>query len=235
MLNPRLCNARDFAADWYRDSLSLLKEGPLLHRKQWEFCAIARVLRERGLLEPGRRGLGFAVGLEPLPALFRSLGVEVLATDQPATAEARSLWGADAGQLCLEPDRAVDMRHLPDDLGTFDFLWSAGSFEHIGGIDAGLDFVVAAMDCLRPGGVAVHTTEFNCGAGHLEGEHLSLYRQGDFARLADRLAARGDRLLPIDWSLDDTPATEGALPHLKLRIGEFVTTSILIIAEKASS
>jgi hypothetical protein len=42
------------------------------HRKLWEWCYIAQVLWERGLLQPGRPGLGFGVGHEPLAALFAS-------------------------------------------------------------------------------------------------------------------------------------------------------------------
>ena len=34
-----------------------------------------------GLLAPGRRGIGFGVGTEPLPALFANRGVEVVASD----------------------------------------------------------------------------------------------------------------------------------------------------------
>ena len=57
----------------------------------------------------------------------------------------------------------VDMRSIPSTLRVFD----AGSgppaccFEHLGSPQAGLDFVLASMDCLRPGGVAVHTTEYD--------------------------------------------------------------------------
>ena len=52
-----------------------------LHRKIWEFCFIAQALDERGMLARGRRGLGFAVGTEPLPAMFASRGCAIVATD----------------------------------------------------------------------------------------------------------------------------------------------------------
>lgn len=45
-----------------------------LNRKIWEWCYVAEALSERGMLLPGRRGLGFAVGQEPLVALFASAG-----------------------------------------------------------------------------------------------------------------------------------------------------------------
>jgi len=44
----------------------------MLHRKMWEWLFICESLAERGMLRPGRRGLGFGVGREPLVALFAS-------------------------------------------------------------------------------------------------------------------------------------------------------------------
>ena len=51
------------------------------------------------------------------------------------------------------------MRDLPDDLGSFDFIWSSCSFEHLGSLGEGERFVLEALRFLKPGGVAVHTTE----------------------------------------------------------------------------
>ena len=56
----------------------------MLHRKMWEWLFIAEPLSERDMLRPGRIGLGFGVGKEPLAALFASSGCDVVATDQPA-------------------------------------------------------------------------------------------------------------------------------------------------------
>ena len=44
-------------------------------------AGIAQALYERGKLKPGSRGLGFAVGKEPLSDLFASFGCDVVATD----------------------------------------------------------------------------------------------------------------------------------------------------------
>jgi hypothetical protein len=46
----------------------------VMHRKMWEWLFIAEALHEREMLEPGRRGLGFGVGREPLVALFAARG-----------------------------------------------------------------------------------------------------------------------------------------------------------------
>jgi cyclopropane fatty-acyl-phospholipid synthase-like methyltransferase len=103
----------------------------------------------------------------------------VLATDAPAdlaSSRAWSLGQQHSGALMdlhvpsiLDRDsfarqvswRAVDMNAIPGDLRGFDLCWSACALEHLGGIRHGLDFIAASLDCLRPGGLAVHTTEFN--------------------------------------------------------------------------
>src|SRR5262245_15460556 len=81
-------------------------QGPRMHRKVWEFCFVAQSLHERGLLRPGSRGLGFAVGQEPLPALFAGMGCTIVATDQAEAEAARTGWVHTnqhaAGLACLE-------------------------------------------------------------------------------------------------------------------------------------
>lgn len=49
---------------------------------------MAQALFERGMPAPGRRGLGFAVGQEPLTMLFADAGADIVATDLD-TEEAR--------------------------------------------------------------------------------------------------------------------------------------------------
>ena len=93
MLRSQLCSVESLRspallawAERLRPMWATTDEDPrdvLLHRKMWEWLFIAEALRERGLLGPGRRGLGFGVGQEPLVALFAAQGCDVVATDQP--------------------------------------------------------------------------------------------------------------------------------------------------------
>ena len=62
------------------------------NRKLWEFAYISQCLEALELLEPGRRGLGFGVGREPLVAAFANRGVEVTATDLAPTAREARGW-----------------------------------------------------------------------------------------------------------------------------------------------
>ena len=189
MLHSQLCSAASLRSPelraWAQRLRPLWAAGPadprqlMVHRKMWEWLFVAEALRERGLLAPGHAGLGFGVGQEPLVALFAAEGCDVVATDQPADQATASGWTAsetewaagleslNTGGLCRPEEferrvryRAVDMTAIPDDLRGFDFTWSSCALEHLGSLGAGAEFVVRQMDCLRPGGTAVHTTEY---------------------------------------------------------------------------
>lgn len=230
---------------------------PGANRKTWEFAFIAQALVERGLVGPGRRGLGFAVGREPLVALFAGMGAELVATDVDA-ARAEAAGFVEAGDhargledllvtaLCDEATmrrnvrfRNVDLRAIPADLRGFDFVWSACAIEHVGSIDAALACAEATLACLGPGGVAVHTTELNISDPEdtVERGNTVLLRERDVEALSERVAARGYTL-----TLDLARGTGDAdlaiarppypfAPHLKLTFDRFVTTSLGLILE----
>jgi hypothetical protein len=231
-----------------------------LHRKLWEFCFVSQALHERGVLGQGRRGLGFAVGEEPLPALFASMGCEILATDLDAQDERATAW-AETAQLATSVDklrrpricpddifrqrvafRTADMNDIPQDLRDFDFTWSSCSFEHCGSIDLGIAFICNQMACLRPGGVAVHTTEFNLSSDNetISSGGTVIFRKRDIDEIVHRLQQVGHRVAPVVYSLgssdedrhvDTFPYADA--PHLKLLLADrFVSTSIALIIEK---
>lgn len=247
----------DPAYAWWCEQIA---EAPRMHRKQWEFCYILQVLARYGMLAPGLRGLGFGVGEEPLASIFAARGVSVVATDLAADQAQEKGWvdtaqhaaskeALNARGLCdparfdaLVDFRFLDMNAIDADLaGGFDFCWSACALEHLGSIDKGLDFIANSVDCLRPGGIAVHTTEFNCSSDSLtlDNDSTVLFRRKDLLRVAERLAAKGCRLdfnfnlgdRPLDKYIDMPPYC--ADNHLKLRIAKWTSTSFGIIATKA--
>jgi methyltransferase family protein/uncharacterized protein DUF4214 len=261
-LKSQACTQRQIESSSFRYWATRLRERPGgLHRKLWEWCFLSQALYERGMLVEGRRGLGFAVGTEPLTALFASFGCRVVASDlDPETADkagwvstnqhASSLQQLNSRSLCPNDAfaervqfREVDMRAIPTDLCEFDFLWSSCALEHLGGLEYGLEFVLNAMDCLKPGGVAVHTTEFNCDSDDstVETGNSVVYRRRDLMRLAERLTARGHAIEPFDFDLGDTEADRyvdeppyAGRTHLKLRLGGFASTSFGLIIRKAA-
>ena len=102
MLRSQLCSAESLRSAELRAWADRLRpmwasgsedgRDVMLHRKMWEWLFIAEALRERGLLAPGRAGLGFGVGQEPLVALFAAEGCDLVATDQPHDAAVASGW-----------------------------------------------------------------------------------------------------------------------------------------------
>jgi len=228
---------------------------PLRHyRKLWEHAYILQIAHQEGILAPGRRALGFGCGREPLPAVLAAAGVEVVATDLPPDRPEATAWTTTnqhaAGLETLRrpgicPDevfdrlvsfRAVDMTAIPDDLaGGFDFCWSSCALEHIGGLAPGIDFLAAQLACLKPGGVFVHTTEYNVSSNEetVESPLLSVYRRRDIEAAAARLEAAGARLYPLDFDTGDSvldayvdlpPYAKATGLHLKLALGRFVIT-----------
>lgn len=234
----------------YQTWMAELGQPPMINRKQWEWAAICRAFDAAGCLLPGARAVGFAVGWEPLPAAFAGRGLDVVATDLP-TSDRRARGWSRTGQH-LDPNaagpvagvtyRGVDMAALPTDLTGFDLLWSSCAFEHLGTIEAGMSFVERAMACLRPGGWAVHTTEYQLtGPAVLRGPTV-FYRREDIEGLVARLVAAGHRPVPLgplgrQWegTLDafvDLPPHQNT--SLVVRTGPVHSTSLVLAVQAAS-
>lgn len=252
------CTQSQFDEDAYAFWCSQIKETPRKHRKQWEFCFILQALAKRGMLAPGRTGLGFGVGTEPLVSLFAAHGVQVVGSDMAPEDASRIGWvetnqyaaskqALNERGIC-DPDlfdknvefRVIDMNAIPADAGAFDFTWSACAFEHLGSIEQGHAFIMDNVRLLKPGGIMVHTTELNCvsDSDTLDDAGTVLYRKRDFERMADSLRAAGCRV-ELNFNLGDGPVDQhvdvppyGDHDHLKLQIGEWVTTSFGLIAQK---
>jgi hypothetical protein len=258
-IGSTLCQQVHFSLDEYRFWIAQLGLEPRLHRKDWEYFYVSQALWDRDLLAAGKRGLGFAVGHEPMPALFAKYGCEVVATDQAP--EAAVKWGwSQSGQhtgvlselerpsICPTEQfyqrvsfRNVDMNNIPDDLTDFDFCWSICSFEHLGSLEHGINFVENSMRTLKSGGTAIHTTEFNLSSNHdtIESENLSIYRRRDVEAMANRLTNLGYSVAPLDLeprmgfveTVIDLPPYRHS-PHLRLRIDKYDCTSVGIIITK---
>ncbi len=253
------CTAAQFDEPAYARWCKEIRERPTMHRKQWEFIYILQSLHRYGMLRPGARGIGFGIGTEPLPAVMASHGCSVLATDlamddprargwSETTQHASSIEALRTPQICANDIfdrqvdfRAVDMNAIDKDLLGFDFTWSSCALEHLGSIDAGLAFIRNSVNCLTYGGLAVHTTEFNLSSNEdtIDNEGTVLFRKRDMERVAVDLISRGHFVAQfkydlgntlIDGHIDVPPYSNSG--HLKLMLGEFVSTSFGIIVRR---
>lgn len=242
----------------HRVVLPLGQAGEAPHRKLWEYVYVLRAAEQHGLLEPGRRALGFGVGREPIPAALARYGLSVVATDLANEADEPDNWAAtdqrasDLSMLSM-PDivsddvlaervalRHVDMTVIPDDLGEFDFVWSCCAFEHLGSREAGLEFVVRTLRLLRPGGVSVHTTELELTPrdGTAEYGNIVVYRTSDLDALVEQVRVSGFEVesnwyVSLDTSVDRLIAQPPyEVAHLKLTIGESVSTSVGLLIRR---
>ena len=232
------------------------------HRKQWEFVYIVEALEHAAMLAPGKRALVFAAGNEPLISFFASRGVHVTATDMDATEASRKGWvhtnqhAASREKLFREhlitrrefEERVsymtMDMNRLNTSMyGKYDFVWSTCSLEHVGSIALGKLFAIRSMLFLKPGGVAVHTTEFTLSSRThtIETGPTVLWRRKDVEELRDDLRALGFDTHGICLSAGTTALdTIIDLPpfksfrHMKLRLGEHVVTSVGWTARRRS-
>lgn len=261
MLQSCLCTQNQFQTDAYINWCRQMNEPPRFHRKQWEFCYIAEALHERGLLKPGSSGLGFGVGKEPLPSLFASYGCSIVATDMDEAGAQAAGWTAthqhmgslvamNSRGLCeprmfsqLVQRRVVDMTAIPPDLRNFDFTWSACSLEHVGSLELAVGFILNSVECLRPGGTAIHTTEFNMSSNQdtLETGGTVLFRRKDIEDVVRLLRSAGHDIQvsfdpgsgPADVYVDVPPYRTS--PHLRLELDRFVATSIGLIVRRKSA
>lgn len=254
-----LCKAQDWFSPWFQRWVGELKEEPRFHRKQWEFVYILQALWERGCIKKGKKGMVFAVGTEPLPSLLANYHVDILATDILPAEGLKKGWD-NGNQLCFGTESLntrsladpeiferhvrylpVDMNHIPDELDGFDFNWSSCSFEHLGSLEKGRDFLINQMKTLKPGGWAVHTTEYNLSSEDktLESGDTVIFRRNDLEMIAADLRLDGHYVerfdfstggLPEDYMVDVLPHEQKV--HLKLQINEFVVTSIGLIIRK---
>jgi hypothetical protein len=257
--NSTLCRQESFEQPYFTYWSRRLMMPLVYHRKSWEHVFVCQALWERGAIRPEARGLGFGVGREPLTAYFASEDCEAVATDMPASGATEMGWseteqhatGLDSLRhegICARSqfDRRAafltcDMTNIPDDLSGFDFCWSACALEHLGSIERGLQFIERSIECLKPGGWAVHTTEFNVSSEKdtVEKGGTVLFRTCDMLALQQRLTAKGHKVAPFDFDPGAAPldryidvAPYRHEPHLKLALEGYASTSFGIIVQR---
>ena len=271
-LHSKASTQADLESDWAAYWCAELKVPRVFHRKLWEFAFVLQALWERGMIGHDKRGLGFGCGHEPIPSYLASKGVRLTVTDM-APEDANSKGWMNTRQHATTIDalfmphladrgtfdrnvglRYVDMNAIPSDLKDYDFCWSVCALEHLGSIAQGLAFIRNSLATLRPGGVAVHTTEFNFLNDNqtIDNWPTVLFQRRHFTQLAEELRKEGhdvgeldfrigdkplDKFIdiapfPHDWPQSTAPEWSGSVAHLKLSIDGFASTCFGLIINK---
>ena len=215
----------DIESSWLAYWCAQLGARVIYHRKIWEICFLLQALHDLELLSPGKKGLGFACGEEPIPSYLASKGIAVTATDLSPEEVAGRGW-AETGQHSSSIDKLwhshliareqfdrlvtlqfVDMNSIPKSLANYDFCWSICSLEHLGSIAKGLDFIENSLSVLRPGGAAIHTTEFNIDneGPTVDNWPTVLFQRKHFESIAERLTKQGHDVAPLNFDFGDGP------------------------------
>ena len=272
VLGWRASTQSDIESDWAAYWCNELGIRPVYHRKVWELAYVLHNLWLHGAIAQGRKGLGFGCGQEPLPSYLAAKGVEIVATDlAPNHADAKAwrntnqhtedldkIWQphlVDRTQFDQHVSLAyVDMNAIPSSLSDFDFCWSICALEHLGSIKKGLDFIRNSLNAIRPGGISVHTTEFNFSPGStIDNWPVVLFQQEHFESIANLLRQDGNQVDPISFDIgrgaldrfidlppygDDMPgymkSNEEFPSHLKLSIDGIAATCFGMVIRKAS-
>lgn len=260
-VTSRLANRAEGKSKWCQELLDEMKDGIYReHRKQWEFCFMANTLDHFGKLKDGKKGIGFAVGQEPLAGYFVKKGAELIVSDLPIDGNEYLAKGwAKTGQHSAQLEATfregivdyetykkkakfipIDMNNIPEELmkEQYDFVYSSSSLEHVGSVELGRKFIVNAMKTLKTGGIAVHTTELAINSLDDAGSfgHMSVWLKRDVDALEKELEENGSRLLPVDYSsidnlhIDHIPYSSSN--HFILKAAKTVHTSIALVIEK---
>lgn len=274
-LTSKISTQSDLESAWCRHWMRELRSPFIYQRKSWELSFVLQVLFDHDMF--GKTGLGLACGSELLPSYLVARGCAITAGDKPLTEgdSAQEGW-ASYNQYTQSKDSLyysalvernlfedkftlayADMNDLPPALyEQFDFCWSICAIEHLGSIQQGIDFLKNSLKLLRPGGISVHTTEFNLLSDSVTTDNWGsvLFTKKHLEGLADEIARTGGQLYPFDFDTGDgffdryidmppyphqnvlgigVPLPSiAACPHIKLLCDGFPTTCAGIIIQK---
>jgi hypothetical protein len=223
-LVPGSVKQQDVLTDDYLFWLSELKLEPLIDNKYWQYVTLLHNIHTNfGSIEGNgeKKALVVGVGQEPTVSFLADAGWRITATDfldnEKAEAWATTSQLADGKeslfrkQLCKKStfDSQVDfinldMNVIPTDFDEkFDLVWSLCALGHIGGYQKGLDFVNRSRQLLKPGGIAVHTTEMDSSLvlGKFDTPDLSFYKRVDLESLLHTISESGFHVPEHDFGI----------------------------------
>lgn len=169
----KVCRVGDAGNSLWRRSyadLGFADDRQVFHRKVWEFNQALYGLRRLRRLAPQATALGIGCGHEELMYFFANRIARVIATD---LYEGSWIGGESDADVLAHPAKYAPFKYREDHLevrrmdglaldaetGTFDFVFCLSSIEHFGQLQDKLQALREMFRVLKPGGVAVLTTE----------------------------------------------------------------------------
>jgi SAM-dependent methyltransferase len=251
-LTCRPATQLDLESPWTRYWSAQLKERHTIHRRVWEYAFVLQALAHAGKLRPGMKGLELGSG-NPVASYLASKGCEIVAVDSRELLPDQIFRDAllDRGTFDSRVrTRVVNFSAMPRDLRDFDFCWSVGKLQHVGSLSRGMSLIENVVDALKPGGVMVHTTEFNFAIPDqtIDNWGTVLFQRRHFEEVAQRLEKKGCRVLPLDFNVGagaldrfiDVPPFEMPteelkdwsrdVMHIKVSLDGFPCTSFGLVA-----
>jgi hypothetical protein len=165
------------AVDWNDPRLDFvlrefLHQVPAPNFRQWEYGMTFSLLALHNAFGPGKRGIAFGAGREPLIYAIASLVDHLVVTDIYShstiwtTAKTDSPRNYILGTIPFPCDASrigvmsMDMRRAALASHSFDFAYSVSSFEHIGMEEDFIQHLMEVRRVLKKNGIYVFTTEF---------------------------------------------------------------------------
>jgi len=245
----KVCRIADAANPLWRrgyDDLGLSADPAVFHRKVWEFNHTLYGLRRLSRLAPGATAIGIGCGHEELMYFLANRIQRVVATD---LYEGTWIGGESDADVLVHPEKYAPFKYREDHLEVqrmdalnlavadeaFDFAFCLSSIEHFGRLQDKLRALQEMFRVLKPGGVAVLTTEvvlnrLGRGTQYFPAETLTaLVREAGFTLDAEpdlrveTETANRPLALPMDTFVS---------PHVVLRNFNTIYTSVALFLMK---
>jgi hypothetical protein len=197
-----------YAEPAYDSWLKRLGEPRDRNLEGWRTAYLAHVLDRYGVLQAGASAVAVELAGRPIPALVAGEGLDLTLLHPPELAEATLFDRLRRPTLCSDAAwndrvrfRAADLHDLPEDLANFDLFWSADVVSRFDTLPQAFSFVETSMECLRPGGLAVHVFDADLHS-HVGPSRAALFRRVDLERLALQLISRGHQVAQLRPATD---------------------------------
>lgn len=247
----KVCNLADWESAEFLstlDQLNLSFGKQYKHRKHWEFAKGILGLKRLGCLNPNALALGVGSGHEHPIYYFSNYVKRVHATDIYGAGEFAGS-GAPA-EMLVHPEKYAPFPYRQGHLVVqymdgcnlrypgrcFDFAFSFSSIEHFGGHQAATRSIREIARVLHPGGIAVITTELILN----NVAHPDFFRPNDLKQAIIK-PSEMKLVEEIDFSIPPSlvndaqelgPDTSISHPHIVLKLGPAVFTSVILFLRK---